>query len=92
MRALTLALPLVFVLACGEDQKDDTQADDTSSEDTTELFDTGLYGETIGARPDEFLGLPEFQATAHSGEPRGQEDLLGHPSVLWFYPMADTSG
>jgi len=92
MRTLTFALPFVVTFACGEEQKDDTQTTDTSSGDTTETFDTGLYAETIGERPDEFLGLPEFEATAHNGEARGQADLLGHPSVIWFYPMADTSG
>lgn len=96
MRALLLSLPLALTLACGEDDpKDDTQSTDSTPEDTqgdTELFDTGHYGELNGERPDEFLDLPEFTATAMTGDQRTQEHLVGHPSVLWFYPIADTAG
>ncbi len=36
--------------------------------------------------------LIDFSAVNHAGEPRDRSHLLGHPSVLWFYPMADTPG
>lgn len=38
------------------------------------------------------LPLPAFAVTNHLGEPRGPEHLQGHPTVLWFYPMAGTPG
>ena len=49
----------------------------------------GLVGEA-----DEGDGreLPDFEAISHDGEPRGRDDLLGSPSVLWFYPAASTPG
>ena len=36
--------------------------------------------------------LPAFTATAHTGEARTRADVLGTPTVFWFYPMADTPG
>ncbi|MBN1335034.1 MAG: redoxin domain-containing protein [Deltaproteobacteria bacterium] len=45
-----------------------------------------------GTRPAAPLQAPEFQVQAQSGEPRTRADLLGRPTVLWFYPMAGTPG
>ncbi|MEZ4322741.1 MAG: peroxiredoxin [Myxococcota bacterium] len=46
-----------------------------------------------GTRPAEQRPLiPGFRATAHDGSPRDQADLIGHPTVLWFFPAANTSG
>lgn len=36
--------------------------------------------------------LPEFTVLDHEGQPRTRADLLGSPTVLWFYPAADTPG
>lgn len=50
--------------------------------------DGGLFGTTPGdARP-----APTFRATADDGTPRGRDDLLGHNTVMWFYPAAATGG
>jgi hypothetical protein len=91
---IAFLLPLALVVACTpkDDPPGDSVADTSPAEDTAPPFDTGLYDQLNGARPDEFLALPEFEATAHNGEARGQEHLLGHPTVLWFYPLANTSG
>jgi cytochrome oxidase Cu insertion factor (SCO1/SenC/PrrC family) len=47
---------------------------------------------TFGAAPVAALPLPDFKATSHDGTPRGPEDLRGHPTVLWFFPMVGTPG
>lgn len=36
--------------------------------------------------------VPEFAAVNHLGEPRSRADLVGHPTVLWFFPAAGTPG
>ncbi|MCB9687800.1 MAG: hypothetical protein H6738_02525 [Alphaproteobacteria bacterium] len=48
----------------------------------------GLYGTT----PLQALPAPEFTATADDGSARGHDNLIGHPTVLWFYPAAATGG
>lgn len=36
--------------------------------------------------------VPEFSGTTESGRTLGAADLLGHPSVLFFYPKAGSPG
>ncbi len=36
--------------------------------------------------------VPEFAAVSHTGAPRSRSDLLGHPTVMWFFPAAGTPG
>lgn len=45
-----------------------------------------------GVVPEAPAALPEFQAVNHLGEARGREDLLGSPTVLWFFPIPDSPG
>lgn len=45
-----------------------------------------------GTRPDEALPAPDFTATNRDGAARDREDLLGGPTVMWFYPAATTAG
>ena len=47
----------------------------------------GARGQEVSAEP-----VPDFEARAHDGAPRGLEHLLGHPTVLFFYPAAGTPG
>lgn len=49
----------------------------------------GLVGE---GEPGDERELPAFEAQSHDGAPRGRDDLLGAPAVLWFYPAASTPG
>jgi len=35
---------------------------------------------------------PEFTAPTHAGSPLTLSSLRGHPTILYFYPEADTSG
>ena len=50
---------------------------------------TVSFNGTVPASP---AALPEFAATNSDGSGRAREDLLGHPTVMWFYPAAATAG
>jgi hypothetical protein len=65
------------------------------------VVDTEVPAETDAATPLDLHGdvpavellLPEtFLAVAQSGEERGPADLIGRPTVLWFFPRSDTAG
>ena len=45
-----------------------------------------------GIPPQESLTLIDFQAINFDGTPRTKNDLLGTPTVMWFFPAADTPG
>jgi peroxiredoxin len=45
-----------------------------------------------GTLPPEPVAAPEFAARNQLGEARGRPDLLGHPTVLWFFPASGTPG
>jgi peroxiredoxin len=36
--------------------------------------------------------LAPFTALAQDGTPRTEQDLQGHPTVRWFFPMVGTPG
>jgi hypothetical protein len=45
-----------------------------------------------GVRPTTPVAAPDFHALDQKGQPRTKQDLLGHPTVIWFYPAAATAG
>ncbi len=45
-----------------------------------------------GTAPSSPVSAPVFAATNRDGTARGQSDLIGQPTVMWFYPMAGTYG
>ena len=49
-------------------------------------------GVLFGQRPASALSLPTFMALNSDGASRTQADLLGHPTVMWFFPFAGTPG
>ena len=49
---------------------------------------SGLYG-TAPVAP---VPAPEFSATNRDGGVRTRDALVGHPTVIWFYPAAATAG
>lgn len=59
-------------------------------------MDTGTpveWSELYGTRLDPSIPLPEFSGVLDStGASVTQDQLLGHPTVLWFYPAAGTYG
>ncbi len=93
-------IPLMLALACGGDDTttgttdtgttdSGTTAGTADTEPPTEVTDTaGFYGEA----PPEPVPLPTFAAINQHGEARGPDHLVGHATVLWFYPLADTPG
>lgn len=50
---------------------------------------TQLHG-TLLEQPKPMIDA--FTATAHDGSPRDVADLMGHPTVVWFFPAANTGG
>jgi cytochrome oxidase Cu insertion factor (SCO1/SenC/PrrC family) len=60
----------------------------TSKAPTSAAVPVSLHGE----RPTAPVPLPDFHAVDQHGQPRSKEALLGHPTVLWFYPAAATAG
>ncbi len=88
MRRWLAVLPLLFVGACAvdrgaQDDDDDVVDDD---DDTTLPPADDLHGEI----PEAPLGLLDFVATSDDGTERTEVDLLGHPTVMWFFPFAGT--
>ncbi|MDP2315781.1 MAG: hypothetical protein Q8P41_22980 [Pseudomonadota bacterium] len=90
---------LLLLLACTGPGKDDTSSvadsGDTDSNDTsgdTDPGDTDLPDDLNGTAPAAAVALPTFSARNQYGEARSEADLVGHPTVLWFYPAAGTYG
>ena len=38
------------------------------------------------------LAAPEFGATSHDGTHRTKANLIGKPTIMWFFPLAGTPG
>lgn len=67
----------------------DTSTTDTTTTDSTTTDEDGLHGEV----PAVALPLPSFsEVIAMSGTAASPDDLVGQPTVLWFYPAAFTGG
>lgn len=84
---------LLLTLACSgtEPNLDDSALGDGDSADTAGS-DTSSTGTLHGATPPVLLDVPEFAAINRDGSARSQSDLVGHPTVVWFYPSAGTLG
>jgi peroxiredoxin Q/BCP len=99
-----MALLLLALTGCGDPAcKDacDTAAADTAdtadtSGDSTDSGDTGEDSELPdglhGTPPKAAVPAPYFEAANYDGSLRDHDDLVGHPTVLWFYPAATTGG
>lgn len=89
---------MLLFAACTTDPGDpldgtdtDDVVDSAGDSDTGEPVDTsGL--ELHGTAPEEELPLPDFTATNMDGSSRTGVDLVGHPTIVWFYPAAATGG
>lgn len=93
---MTLMLPLL--LACATGPRPSAPTGSTSAPSTSlptaeaTAAAPPLPAGLIGQPPAAPRALPEFQATNRDGTARRREDLLGHPTVIWFYPAAATAG
>jgi hypothetical protein len=66
-----------------------TVTDSTSTTDTSTGLPPGLHG----SAPTVAKSVPSFsQVTNRLGAPMSSADLVGHPTVVWFYPAAATGG
>ena len=85
---------LAFLLACSGGTETETGASETGSndEDTAEQTETEMPDGLNGTEPDSPVALPTFTAINYDGTERGPADLQGHPTVIWFYPFAQTYG
>jgi len=87
---------LLFVMACTSPDLASTAdtAEDTAvvgpAEDSGIVLDTGESYH--GSFPEERIPAPEFAAVNRDGAARALEDLLGQPTVMWFYPAASSYG
>lgn len=45
-----------------------------------------------GTLIEDSIPAPDFVALNHDGAERTREDLMGKPTVIWFYPAANTPG
>ncbi|MFT5582595.1 MAG: hypothetical protein ACI9VR_000171 [Cognaticolwellia sp.] len=71
------------------DTADTNNSVDTGPFDTGPFDTTGLNGEEVDPR----LAAPVFdQVLASDDSARSQADLMGHPTVIWFYPAAESFG
>ena len=65
--------------------------------DTGLALDTAPLADTAplvlnGTYPPRPLPPPTFAARNRDTTPRGQADLIGTPTVLWFFPLTGTPG
>jgi hypothetical protein len=94
MRALLLSLCLTACAGRPAPESEttdptDVAARDSASSDSGETTDAPSLN---GVAPASRVALPEFVARNHLGESRGRADLLGAPTILWFFPASDTAG
>ena len=94
--SLALVLFLAACAAGGAPGDDDTTAGDDDSaagdDDSVAGDDDSTPVQLNGTPPDTPLPAPDFTAQNQRGETVGPDQLLGHPTVLWFFPAAGTPG
>ena len=81
-------LSLVLLSACSTSKPSDEDSSVFVPSIDSEIPTSDLNGIV----PENALALPQFTATNYDGSSRTAEDLIGNPTVLWFYPAADTAG
>ncbi|MCP4807430.1 MAG: hypothetical protein GY884_18960 [Proteobacteria bacterium] len=85
---------LLLAMACsgepdnpGSTDQANNQGDSAAVEDS----DFTWPEDTNGTRPDDPREvLADFSATNRDGSARGPADLQDGPTVIWFFPWADT--
>ena len=84
----------LLLLACGATKPGDSapQTDSASLADTARDSGDVAPHTFVGVAPETPVALPDFTATNRDGGARGPADLRGSPTVMWFYPAANTFG
>lgn len=80
-----LLLPLLFACSLGKEPVDPTA---TQVIEENEI----VQGDLNGVFPPENIPAPDFTALNSDGTERTKEDLMGHPTVIWFFPRSQTYG
>ena len=80
----------------GEQQEtaaDETgETGETGDNTDTEDDELSLPDDLNGSIPEMELPVPIFTAMNSDDTTRNQDDLLGMATVMWFFPLAGTSG
>ncbi len=85
-------LTLLLTLTACSAQQPEPPTDVTINDICQHFLEKETTRSLIGQCQSTQMTLPEFKALSHDGAPRSKADLLGHPTVLWFFPVADTPG
>ncbi|MEE2751921.1 MAG: hypothetical protein VX519_10860 [Myxococcota bacterium] len=103
-QARMYTLATIFLLTACSPQ--DGSSSDKSGSDTNSVVDTSDTATAQGSdtandvNPDDLYGVvpnnsisaPQFTVVNHDGSTRTREDLMGHRTVMWFFPFARTPG
>lgn len=106
MRPTLWAASAALLLACapatdsgaGEDATDGADGTQSGTDGAADGSSDGADGaadgtaDLNGTPPASPIALPSFAATNRDGSARSRDDLLGHPTVMWFYPLAASAG
>ena len=90
-------IPFILFLSCATSEKNDTQ-DELASEDSA--YDTADNETPTEVDPSTLNGIPpeqelvvvDFNALNSDDSMRDASHLRGKPTVMWFFPAADTPG
>ena len=87
-------IPLILFFACASSEKEnsDTQEDTLEQEDTAETTEPVDPSTLNGIPPEQEKPLTEFRALNSDGSTRNESNINGSPTVMWFFPAADTPG
>jgi hypothetical protein len=89
MTPLFIALGLLACTPSKPSLLDSTDLEDLQTVDTANEVDAA---DLKGEQPDGPLAAPEFTVLNHDSSSRTREDLLGHRTVMWFFPFAMSPG
>ena len=79
------------LIACSTSSTTVTQESVFRTDDTG-VNDSFEQSELNGTLITDGIPAPEFQVLNQDGLERTKTDLLGKPTVIWFYPAANTPG
>ena len=91
MRSLG-SLVLLQLAACAPKESPPLDTTDTGPAPGTDTANDVDAADLYGVVPQNALAAPEFTVLNHDGTSRTREDLMGHRTVMWFFPFAMTPG